>query len=114
MYKLTNNNSISRLADNASIPADPANKDYREYLAWRAAGNNPMDADLISNPRVSEIKSRLAQIDLESIRSLRAKLSNRGKPEDDAKLTTLDDEAATLRAELVTLPLLIAPAALTP
>ncbi len=35
MYKLTNSNSITRLADSASIPNDPANTDYAQYLQWR-------------------------------------------------------------------------------
>jgi hypothetical protein len=37
--------SILRLSDNASIPFDPANSDYQEYLAWVAAGNQPIPAD---------------------------------------------------------------------
>lgn len=53
--------------------------------------------------RRAEIQSRLAQIDLESIRAMRAKQLNRGKPADDAKLTALEDEADALRAELATL-----------
>lgn len=107
MYKLTKHTGIIRLADNASIPNDPANCDYAAYLEWLSAGNTPKDADLRSNPRVDEIKSRLAQIDLESIRSLRAKASVRGKPEDDARLAALDDEAVILRAELAGIPALI-------
>ena len=27
-------NTIKRIADGASIPPDPANKDYQEYLEW--------------------------------------------------------------------------------
>jgi len=41
MYQLTNSTSILRLSDNASIPADPANADYRIYLKWIADGNTP-------------------------------------------------------------------------
>jgi hypothetical protein len=28
-----------------SIPFDPANTDYQEYLKWVAAGNTPLPAD---------------------------------------------------------------------
>ena len=36
---------IKRLADNAFIPMDPDNRDYAEYLAWLAEGNQPLPAD---------------------------------------------------------------------
>lgn len=41
MYQLTNSTNILRTSDGASIPADPANRDYSDYLAWVAAGNTP-------------------------------------------------------------------------
>jgi len=28
-----------------SIPFDPANTDYQEFLAWKAEGNEPLPAD---------------------------------------------------------------------
>jgi hypothetical protein len=34
---------LLRRDDNASIPADPANADYREFLVWQAAGNSAED-----------------------------------------------------------------------
>ena len=40
-YQLITTDCILRLADNAFIPPDPANTDYRAYLAWVEAGNMP-------------------------------------------------------------------------
>ena len=31
--------------DRFSIPFDPANRDYQEYLEWLAEGNEPLPAD---------------------------------------------------------------------
>jgi hypothetical protein len=36
---------IERLSDGATIPFDPDNTDYREYLKWVAEGNEPLPAD---------------------------------------------------------------------
>jgi hypothetical protein len=44
MYQLTSGDSILRLADNASIPQAPGNRDYRDYLDWLEAGNTPLPA----------------------------------------------------------------------
>jgi hypothetical protein len=38
--------SVFRLSDTASIPFDPANSDYQEYLKFLAEGGQPLPADI--------------------------------------------------------------------
>ena len=49
-YQLTTGNTILRLADNASIPFDPANTDYSAYLQWVEQGGTPEPAPIPVDP----------------------------------------------------------------
>lgn len=61
MYKLTRSGaSVTRLSDGASIPADPANRDYQEFLQWVADGNTPDAADPLPEPETPPTEILLA------------------------------------------------------
>jgi hypothetical protein len=44
-YKLTKNEIVVRLSDNAYIPFDQANVDFQQYQKWLSEGNQPIPAD---------------------------------------------------------------------
>ena len=50
MYQLTSGDTIVRLSDNAFIPAAPGNRDYADFLAWKAEGNTPLPAPAPAPP----------------------------------------------------------------
>ena len=64
MYQLVNDpktshpaRCVKRLADNASIPFDPANTDYQTYLEWIAEGNEPLP---VAGPTPEEMQRQIA------------------------------------------------------
>jgi hypothetical protein len=70
MYQLTLDSSIiKRLSDGACIPADPANLDYADYLAWRDQGNAPAPAQTLGHARAQR---------WEEIKAMRDHLSDAG------------------------------------
>ena len=40
-----NESGVRRSTDGASIPFDPANSDYQQYLKWLEEGNTPLPAE---------------------------------------------------------------------
>jgi hypothetical protein len=65
MYKLLKGGGIFRAIDGVSIPPDPANNDYAEYLAWIAAGNIPDPADVL-NPKIA-IQAQIDSLEREQL-----------------------------------------------
>ena len=62
-YRLTRSSMILRLSDELWISPDPANRDYQEYLAWLAEGNEPLPApdpiigDITDLPEAKKVAS---------------------------------------------------------
>lgn len=56
MYKLTEYGVI-RLADKSSIPSDPLNADWQEYLRWSLEGNTPEPADPEPVPSYRDLRA---------------------------------------------------------
>jgi hypothetical protein len=71
---------------------------HQEIKNGKIVTKPPTEQDMKKN-RLQEIDNRLNQIDYESIRPLRAKLSGNHTEYDDDKLTALEAEATNLRKE---------------
>ena len=72
------NGPVLRLADSAYIPADPANRDWSEYLDWCDEGNKPKPYVPPPEPEASASLPDPVLLDHENrIRALEQKMRTR-------------------------------------
>ena len=58
-YKQTaKSGTIQRVDDNAFIPTDPENRDYRAFLAWQKEGGEILPADPLPVPVIDVVKEQ--------------------------------------------------------
>ena len=57
MYRLTETTTVIRLADGASIPADPENRDWRDYVEWLDGGGVP-EPVVLPDPGIPQVVTR--------------------------------------------------------
>ena len=88
------------VADYAEVVAPFVALWQAEYDRLEEERNRPLTPEELHAIAEQRIKSRLLEIDLESVRPLRAKVSGTSTPEDDATLAALEQEAEELREEL--------------
>lgn len=71
-YQLTHFDVVKRISDNAFIPYDENNIDYKKYLNWLKDGNTPLPADpiLSSETLTPEQKLKNAGLTVEELKSL--------------------------------------------
>jgi hypothetical protein len=74
-YQLTATATIIRTADMASIPNDPSNKDYAEYLAWAGAGGVPDPYAPQSRPPVILSQDLMAQFTADDAAKIQAAIA---------------------------------------
>lgn len=105
MYKLTDSTSITRLSDNASIPADPANRDYAGYLRWLSEGNIPTPAftpaEIIANAKAATNSQALAAIAAmvpDAMEAMLAVSGGLGTPPQQARIAQIKAAVAAKRA----------------
>lgn len=64
-YQLVRGNTLAviRLEDRVTIPFDPRNVNYNEYLDWLALGNAPLPADPAPVPAADDLDAQAAGLD---------------------------------------------------
>ena len=72
MYQLTGGDTILRTRDQACIPQDTGNRDYREYLEWLEEGNTPEPAPAPPAPLTPAEKLAAAGLTVEELKALLA------------------------------------------
>jgi hypothetical protein len=72
---LSDDRSVLRLEDGATIPFDQRNGDYQRFLAWQEAGGVPMPPSVPPAPAPLTPAERLAAVGL-SVEELRALLAH--------------------------------------
>lgn len=78
------------------IPPDPM-----PHVGWLFDGETATEIEpvITAAQRIAEITARLTEIDLASVRALRASVAGTATEDDAAQLAALEAEAAALRAE---------------
>lgn len=80
---------IIRLSDNACIPADEKNMDWRAYQDWLAEGNSPQEAEDMpeedDQPTLQEQVSILIEGDSAKIAELKSRMMLEVEYEEDVK-----------------------------
>ena len=103
-YQLVENSKqIKRIADGASIPTDPQNRDYAEYVAWLSTGNTVLPVEVPTPAQVdaaasNAAKAELASIDLQSIRLIREYIA--AKADAPAALKIQEAQAVMARTKV--------------
>lgn len=95
-YQLTKFNVIRRLEDGASIPMDESNADYRAYLRWKVAGNEPLPVEPDPEPTVQQ---KIAALEAQQTPRLLREAALGGEYA-NAKLLEIDNKIKELREKL--------------
>jgi len=97
-YQLTGENWVLRISDHARIPFHDENPDYAEFLAWVAAGNEPLPVP--SEVMVEKAKAaRAAEVDAIVVTTASGKTFDGDEKSQDRMsraINAMDDSDTTL------------------
>lgn len=94
----TNGKAVYVVPDNSELAAKIQSMSL--VVPITDSEGNLIDVEAISSDRTTEIKHELSQLDLATVRPLRAITAGTATDEDRERLAELEQQAATLRAEL--------------
>lgn len=99
-YFIDHFNQIVRESDKAVIPPDPENRNYQEYLEWKAEGNEPAQAEVKAQEPTYNWQGLAIAFKLSQLNQILAQLKDEGTNPQINAIWRISDELV----QILTIP----------